>query len=75
MLTRLRKKEREKSHKMVIFKVAENLMNLEYPTIICPKGFEEQFELDKGRTLEGYCFEFCGKFDIKIKALRWILYL
>jgi hypothetical protein len=25
--------------------------------------------------LEGYCFEFCGKFDIKIKALRWILYL
>lgn len=70
MFTRLRKKEWEQVNKMIIFKVAEHLMNLENPTIICAKGYEEQFELDKTRSLEGYCFEFCGKFDIKIKALR-----
>lgn len=70
MLNRSRKRKKDLSKKIIIFKVAEHLMNLENPTIICPKGYEEQFDLDKSRSLQGYCHEFCGKFDIAIKALR-----
>ena len=56
---------------VVVFQAAQNLFNDNMSKVVMNENEEEQLQISKGRALNSYCFEFCGKVDIPFNRLRF----
>jgi len=60
----------------IIFKACQDLWrtgDIRHSELALKWGKRVSFDFDKEWTFNSYCFEFCGKYNLKIGSLKFLL--